>query len=76
MGAVDDDQCLYIRKKMGKFVLFGAIQPHTRRWTGTKVHVKTGLIGPREYSLPGDILSVFIDKANRYGDIGATVSET
>ena len=65
----------YTYVKLGRFALFGVIQPHASRWIGTKVHVKTGLIDPGEYSLPGDILGLFIDKAKRYGNIRAEISD-
>ena len=64
--------CTYA--KLGKFAVFGVIQSFDARWKGTKVHVRTGTVGPCEYSLPGEVLSLFIERANSYGDIQARIS--
>jgi hypothetical protein len=69
------EKSAYTYAKLGKFALFGFIQPPARKWIGTKVHVRAGVIGPGEYQLPPELMSYFHDRATRYGEIYSRISE-
>ncbi len=69
------EKSAYTYAKFGKFALFGFIQPPARKWIGTKIHVRDGVIGPREYQLPAALMSCFRDRATRYGEIYSRISE-
>lgn len=61
--------------KLGRFVIFGYIKPPAKKWTGTKVHVKTGTIGPRHYNLTDDVLEYFNYRASRHDRLSKQLSE-
>ncbi len=65
----------YTYAKFGKFALFGFIQPPAQKWVGTKVHVRSGLIAPREYQLPRELMDYFSERARRYGEASARISD-
>lgn len=61
--------------KMGKFALFGYVQPPAQKWRGTKVHVRTGIIGPSEYELPAELMDYIADRAARSKEIYSKISK-
>lgn len=68
------EKSAYTYAKLGKFALFGFVRPPARKWIGTKVHVRTGIIGPREYEFPVELGDYFSDRATRYGEIYSRIS--
>jgi hypothetical protein len=46
----------FVYGKLCRIVLVGFIEmPHPRRWQGTKIHVRGGTLGGRNYSVPDDL---------------------
>lgn len=65
MDVICSNTSAIVYTKMGRLVLFGFIQEDSsKRWKGTKVHVKKGLIMPRDYRLPQNIADYWNEKAN------------
>jgi hypothetical protein len=47
------------------------------KWEGTKVHVRTGMLGGVvNYGLPEDILEFFTHRARVHGGLADSISET
>lgn len=75
MDIPSGERCAFTYAKMGKFLLFGFVQPPSHKWVGSKVHVNRGIIGPRAYELPHELIDYIKDRAFRYGELGARISE-
>lgn len=69
MRTVDMDLCRgettnFVYSKLGRFVILGFIrEDHLSRWQGTKVHVKTGRIEPRQYTMPRGVFEYLNSRA-------------
>jgi hypothetical protein len=75
MDVICSKSSAIVYTKLCRLILFGFIQEENRRyWKGTKLHVKTGVIKPREYSLPGSIVEYMNDKANQSAKVLASLS--
>jgi hypothetical protein len=51
--------------KLGKILIFGAIEDRSREWKGTRLKVKRGDFNERWPRLPGSLLPYLNDKADR-----------
>lgn len=66
----------FIYSKLGRFIILGFIEmPRPRDWVGTKVHVREGLIEPKDYTLPTEFGDYFVDKARQMDAIYDVISE-
>uniref|UniRef100_UPI0035B1D2EB hypothetical protein n=1 Tax=Hylemonella sp. TaxID=2066020 RepID=UPI0035B1D2EB len=61
--------------KLGRFIIFGMIQPDSQRWIGTKVNANGGEIGPRSYQLPRALWDYMNQKARDAAFALSSVSE-
>ena len=62
--AVAGERSAFIYSKLERFVIIGFIKaPNSRQWGGTKVHVKHGVVGPRNYEIPIEFNNYFMGKA-------------
>jgi len=70
------EEVAYVYIKMGRILLVGFIEvPHPRDWKGTKLHVKSGILGSKHYILPSGFGDYFINKAKRLIAIQKSMSE-
>jgi hypothetical protein len=80
MRAVDMDLCRsettnVAYSKLGRFVILGFIrEDHLSRWQGTKVHVKTGRIEPRQYTMPREFFKYLNSRARHVAALLSRVS--
>jgi hypothetical protein len=66
IDAVFGKKSAFIYSKLERFVIIGFIEmPKPNQWKGTKVHVKHGVIGPKNYILPIEFGDYFMDKARK-----------
>lgn len=62
--------------KMGPFAIIGFINlARPREWSGAKVHVRQGIIGPTRYVLPPYVYEYLMMRAQKFGDIPGSMSE-
>ena len=45
------------------------------RWRGTKVQLRDGVVGPKEYELPTDLWNYLEDRARQNASLHASMSE-
>jgi len=65
----------FVYSKIGRIVLVGFIDmPYPRQWKGTKLHVKSGLLGSKHYSLPAEFGEYFMNKARRLAELNKSMS--
>ena len=80
MRTVDMDLCrggkaIYVYAKLGRFAILGFVrEDQPNQWQGTKVHVRTGLIEPRTYTLPRAFFEYLNGKARRTAELLASIS--
>lgn len=60
--------------KMCRLILFGFITENPHHWEGAKLHVNAGLVGARDYVVPGKIADYMNEEANHSGDVLASLS--
>jgi len=64
LDIIGSDRTVMTFAKLGPFSIFGHIQGQRKDWSGSKVHVRDGSLGPGKYIIPAGILSLLVDKAN------------
>lgn len=80
MRTVDMDLCRsettnFVYSKLGRFVILGFIrEDRPTQWQGTKIHVKTGQIEPRKYTLPRQFFNYINARARRTAELLSGVS--
>jgi hypothetical protein len=62
MDIIGDKKMMMTYAKLGGFAIFGMIRQY-RKWEGTRVYGDRGTIAPRRYTLPGEMLGFFKDRA-------------
>lgn len=73
---VSGTDAAFIYTKFGRFILVGHIDvARPKDWSGTKVHVRSGIIEPRAFGLPGNFYEYLTHKAVRYADIYERISD-
>lgn len=66
----------FVYSKLGRFAIFGFIDVLSpKEWSGTKVHVRHGTIGPRTYTLPYSVGTYLSDRATKAWELMKTMSE-
>ena len=75
MDIVGTPSSLMTYAKLGRFILFGIIQPGLDKWEGAKVHVRQGVIQPTKYVLPYALLGFLKDKAREASNTYSSLSE-
>jgi hypothetical protein len=61
--------------KLGPLLIFGFIQAPRFRWHGTKVQLRSGAFGPRDYGLPTDLWNYLEARARKNASIYRRMSE-
>lgn len=65
----------FVYAKLGRFLILGFIREDSpSRWQGEKVHVKTGRIEPRRYTIPKEFFEYINSKARREAELISGVS--
>ena len=62
MDIVGSNNAMMTYAKLGRFTIFGIIQPGKDKWEGTKIHVKHGLIKPGRFVVPYGLVDLFKDR--------------
>lgn len=76
IDAACNEKSAIIYSKLGRFVIIGFLEePHPNQWVGTKVHVKSGVVGQRKYILPEIFGNYFANRAKRINSIYEKISE-
>jgi hypothetical protein len=76
IDAVHGEKTAFIFSKLGRFFILGFIDVvHASRWAGTKVHVRDGVIQPRQYTLPIEFGDYLVDRAKRHAAIYGKISD-
>lgn len=66
----------FVYSKLERFVILGFIEmPKPRQWEGSKVHVKHGVVGPKNYTIPAQFGEYFMGKAKRMSEVQAKISD-
>lgn len=60
--------------KLGRFMIFGIIQRGPTKWSGTKVHLKNGILASGNISIPAGLLDMFKEKAALVAESANTIS--
>ena len=62
--------------KMGPVAVLGFFYlPKPKEWSGGKVHVKSGTVGPTKYRLPLSFYDYLIERARKYGAVMEKLSD-
>lgn len=62
--------------KLGPIGLVGFINvSQPRQWEGSKIAVRSGHLGPRQYTLPRQFGEYLVDRANRHFELSGSISE-
>jgi hypothetical protein len=65
----------FVYAKLGRFIILGFIREDSpSRWQGAKVHVKTGRIEPRRYTMPKAFFDYINSKARMEAELISSVS--
>ena len=77
--AIQMDLChgnttIFTFAKLGRFAVFGMVRPDKHAWKGTAVQANEGLVGQRDYVLPGPLWAYLNDKARRAAAAMGSVS--
>lgn len=76
LDIVRGEKTAIVYSKLGRFVIVGFIieVPHPPRWVGTKVHVRHGIIEPRNYSVPENFGDYLFGQARKMADLQSRIS--
>jgi len=70
------DREAFVYIKLPYILLIGFISiMHPKEWEGTKVHVRQGLLGRSQYSLPRYLLEYMMERTQRMREIQETISD-
>jgi hypothetical protein len=70
------DREAFVYVKLPYILLIGFISiRHPKEWEGTKVHVRQGLLGRSQYSLPKYLLEYMTERAQRMREIQESISD-
>lgn len=75
LDIVGSERTLMTFAKLGPFTIFGLVQGNRKEWSGSKVHVRDGTLGPCRYTIPAGILDLLIDKASLIASAMDRISE-
>ena len=64
----------FVYSKMGRIVLIGFIDMLPHQWKGTKLHVESGVLGSKHYSLPAEFGEYFVNRARSVSKINDSIS--
>jgi hypothetical protein len=63
-------RCILTFAKIGRFVILGFVhEPNLQRWKGTRVEPVSGMVKPRDYTVPESLLRYFAEKAQEGHDM-------
>jgi hypothetical protein len=66
----------FIYSKLQRFIVLGFIEmPFARKWSGTKIHVKHGRVGPEKYEIPALFINYFMEQARKMAELQSSLSE-
>lgn len=76
VDAICSKSSTLVYSKLGRFVILGFVDvAFPKQWVGTKVHVKEGLIGPSNYTLPKPFGDYLCEKALRFAAVNENISD-
>jgi hypothetical protein len=66
----------FVYAKMCRLIVFGFIErPRFRRWHGTRVAMKQGIIEPKQFGLPAEFLEYLVARARNMAKLGTQISK-
>lgn len=81
MRAIDTDfvrggNMAFVYSKLGRFIILGFVTlDYPKQWVGTKVHATEGLLEPRKYIMPRQLIDYLAVKARQMAEIRSNISE-
>jgi hypothetical protein len=75
IDAPHGERSAFIYTKMGRFALFGIIQPTALKWRGSRVGVKSGVMSPGNYTLPIGLFGYFKERARKHEEFSAAIPD-
>lgn len=75
MDIVGSGRSLFAWSKLGRFQIFGTIQEGPDKFEGTQVHVREGVLKPRQFVLPAGLLDLYREKAAHAQNAMASISD-
>lgn len=75
MDVVRSEKSAFVYAKLSRVLIIGFIQKDSRApWHGTKLRVRKGEIGGKNYVLPGQLLKYLCDRARRMAELQNKIS--
>lgn len=75
MDIVGSERSAFTWAKMGRFQIFGVVQPGRDKFEGTKVHVKHGVLRPARFVVPAGLLDLYKEKSAHISEAMAGMSD-
>lgn len=76
MDVVHGGNVAFVYSKFGRFIILGfARLDHPKQWVGTKVHATEGILEPRKYTMPRQLIEYLSSKARRMAELDVEVSD-
>lgn len=75
LDIIGSNRSLMTFAKLGPFTIFGLVQGNRREWSGSKVHVRDGSLGPSKYTIPAGVLDLLVEKASLIANVMDKMSE-
>jgi hypothetical protein len=77
MDVIRSESTTFVFTKMSKFIVLGFIDvKHPRQWLGTKIHVREGMVGAGDCTVPIQLRDYIVEKAKRYASLVSSMSDT
>lgn len=74
--AVSSKAEAFVYVKMPHVIIAGIVHSApSRKWLGTKIHVRKGIVGDEQPEIPGKVGEYIMQQARRMGDLQATISD-
>jgi hypothetical protein len=77
MDVVRSADAVFAFSKIGKLIVLGFIDvAFPNQWVGTKVHVRDGVIGPGDYTVPRQFGDYLLERTERLATVHSKISDT
>jgi hypothetical protein len=75
MDIVGSEHSAFTWAKMGRFQIFGVVQPGRNKFEGTKVHLKRGVLRPGRFVVPAGLLDLYEEKSTHISESMSGMSD-
>jgi hypothetical protein len=76
IDVVSNTNLAFVYAKICRLIVFGFIErPRFRRWHGTRIAMKQGIIEPKQFGLPIEFLEYLVARAKNMAELTARISE-